>query len=220
MPTNDFDPGLKTFQGPATPENPGYELQDVNVGGIATFVAGLSGFVLIFYFFCFFMGKVINHELIRQDGPVDQWHTAANSLGATPHGEKREDLTSNYEFEQRQLGQVAKNFPMPQLQTDDGNQDTADLHAKEDLLLDNYSTANDIPAGAVRIPIDRAMELIVSRGLPKPSNAGAAAPLMAGETKPVITVPLTSGFARTGYELQTIQAREQKNEYEKAEAKQ
>jgi hypothetical protein len=212
--------GLKTFQGPATPENPGYELQDVNVGGIATFVAGLSGFVLIFYFFCFFMGKVINHELIRQDGPVDQWHTAANSLGATPHGEKREDLTSNYEFEQRQLGQVAKNFPMPQLQTDDGNQDTADLHAKEDLLLDNYSTANDIPAGAVRIPIDRAMELIVSRGLPKPSNAGAAAPLMAGETKPVITVPLTSGFARTGYELQTIQAREQKNEYEKAEAKQ
>ena len=220
MPTNDFDPGLKTFTGPRDAENPGYELQDVNVGGIATFVAGLSGFVLIFYFFCFFMGKVINHELVKQDGPVDQWHTASNALGATPHGEKREDLTSNYEFEQRQLGQVAKNFPMPQLQTDDGNQDTADMHAKEDLLLGNYSTANDLPAGAVRIPIERAMELVVSRGLPKPSYAVTAAPLMAGETKPVVTVPLTSGFARTGYELQTIQAREQKNEYEKAEAKQ
>ena len=31
-------------------------------------------------------------------------------------------------------------FPTPRLETDDGNQDTADLHAREDLLLDHYSS--------------------------------------------------------------------------------
>ena len=31
-------------------------------------------------------------------------------------------------------------FPEPRLDIDDGNQATADLHAREDLLLDHYST--------------------------------------------------------------------------------
>jgi hypothetical protein len=43
--------------------------------------------------------------------------------------------------------------------------------------------------------------------------------LMAGEVKPVITAPLTDGFARTSYELDAIQAREQKLEFAHAEAK-
>jgi hypothetical protein len=40
--------------------------------------------------------------------------------------------------------------------------------------------------------------------------------LMAGDEKPTVQAPLTSGFARTGYELQTIEAREQKLSYGKA----
>ena len=38
----------------------GYETTDVNVGGVAVFLAGLFGFLLIFFLFCFFMGKAIN----------------------------------------------------------------------------------------------------------------------------------------------------------------
>ena len=50
-------------------------------------------------------------------------------------------------------------FPNPRLDTDDGNQATADLHAREDLLLDHYSSvAGD--SSTIRIPISRAMELI------------------------------------------------------------
>jgi len=197
-------------------ENPGYETQDVNVGGIITFLAGLSGFVIVFFFFCFLMGKIINYALIKHDGPTDKWHTSVNNLGYTPHGEKREDLMSNAAIEQRQLQGMTTVFPMPRLQTDDGNQDTADLHAREDLLLENYSTSPDLPAGTVRIPIDQAMKLIVERGLPKPSAAATATTLMAGESKPTVTMPLTDGFARTGYELQTIEEREQKNNYNRA----
>jgi len=40
---------------------------------------------------------------------------------------------------------------------------------------------------------------------------------MAGETAPVVNAPLTDGFARTGYELDTIEARNERNNYEHAE---
>jgi hypothetical protein len=198
--------------------NPGYETQDINVNGIVTFLAGLSGFVIIFFFFCFVMGKAINYALAKQDGPADKWHQSV-TLGATPRGDKREDLTSNATMEQRQLQQMTQVFPTPRLETDDGNQDLADLHAREDLLLDNYSSSNDLPAGTIRIPIAQAMKLVVQRGLPKAAVVTTTPTLMAGENKPTITAPLTDGFARTGYELQTMEAREQKNEYEHAEKK-
>ncbi len=200
-------------------ENPGYEVQDVNVGGIVTFLAGLCGFLLIFFVFCFVMGKAINTGLLKEDGPADRWH------GGMPGHEsevsrKREDLASNVTMEQREYATMTQKFPTPRLQTDDGNQDTADMHAKEDLLLENYSTAADLPAGTVRIPIERAMLLIAQRGLPQaPSAAQASETEMAGDAKPVVTVPLTDGFARTGYELDQMASREQRLEFNQAEAK-
>lgn len=201
-------------------EHPGYETQDVSIGGIITFLAGLSGFVIIFFFFCFAMGKAINYALVKHDGEPDKWHQQPVLLGETPRGEKREDLTSNATMEQRELSQMTQVFPTPRLETDDGNQDVADLHAREDLLLNYYSTSQDLPAGTVRIPIDRAMQLILQRGLPQAPAAQQPSALMAGESAPTVTAPLTDGFARTGYELQTIEARNEKNEYNHAEGKQ
>ena len=68
-------------------------------------------------------------------------------------------------MEQQQLREMVQRFPTPRLQTDDGNLETAELHAREDLLLDNYSWV-DRQSGKVRIPIARAMELIAQHGLP------------------------------------------------------
>jgi hypothetical protein len=68
-------------------------------------------------------------------------------------------------MQQQQLQQMTANFPEPRLDIDDGNQATADLHAREDLLLEHYSTVDGQP-GTIRIPIERAMELIAQRGLP------------------------------------------------------
>jgi hypothetical protein len=199
-------------------EHPGYEIEDVSVGGIVTFLAGLSGFVIIFFFFCFAMGKGINYLLVQHDGPKDKWHSDGMKMGA-PDTKGREDLTSNATMQQRELQQMTKVFPTPQLQTDDGNQDVADLHAREDLLLNYYSNSADLPAGTVRIPIDRAMELIVQRGLPVAPAAESKPTLMAGEHAPTVAAPLTNGFARTGYELETIAAREERNDYAHAVAK-
>ncbi len=200
-------------------ENPGYEIQDVNVGGIVTFLAGLCGFLLIFFVFCFVMGKAINTGLLKEDGPADKWH------GGMPGHEneisrKREDLASNATLEQREYASMTQRFPTPRLQTDDGNQDTADMHAREDLLLENYSTNSDLQGGAVRIPIDRAMQLIVQRGLPQaPGGTQSGDTQMAGDARRVVTAPLTNGFARTGYELDQMTMREQRLEFNQAEAK-
>lgn len=220
------DPLHPSGQSPMRPRerneetNPGYEVQDVNVGGIITFLAGLCGFLVVFFVFCFVMGKAINTTYLNQDGPADKWH------GGTPGHEgevsrKREDLTSNAILEQREFASMTQKFPTPRLETDDGNQDTADLHSREDLLLENYSTAADLPSGTVRIPIDRAMQLIAQRGLPMaPSASQASETEMAGDARPVATAPLTDGFARTGYELDQMTAREQRVQFNQAEARQ
>lgn len=208
MPTNDHKPELHVrHEHVSNPDAPGYEVTDVNINGIVVFLSGLVGFLLVFFVFCWVMGKVINGALAKADGPADKWHQTEAKGGM--------GLTSNPVFQQRKLQQLTEAFPEPRVDLDDGNQQTADLHAREDLMLDHYSKVEG--GTAIRIPIDRAMELIAQRGLPV--HAAAAGEMkMAGDVEPQIQAPLTNGFARTGYELGVIEAREQKMDFGRAEA--
>jgi hypothetical protein len=221
MPTN--DPEIHQTPGPHDAhvrdvESPGYETTDVNASGVAVFLAGLFGFVVIFFFVCFALGKLINNGIEKSDGPTTKWNKLSAFAGAETTNGKRQDLASNPEMQQKEFQQMTSTFPEPRLDIDDGNQATADMHAREDLLLDYYSVTPAETGGSIRIPISRAMELIAQRGLPVNSQAAAATVEMAGDEKPVVQAPLTSGFARTGYELEVIEAREQKLSYGKAEA--
>jgi hypothetical protein len=218
MPTNDHDLNKPAAHDPhaSDSESPGYETTDVNVGGVTVFLAGLFGFVLVFFVVCFVIGRVINTAIEKQDGPPNKWNQLSAFTGAESTGGKRQDLASNPEMQQKQFQQMTSTFPEPRLDIDDGNQATADLHAREDLLLDHYSIVADQP-GAVRIPISRAMQLIAQRGLPVNAQVETTSVLMAGDQKPVVEAPLTTGFARTGYELDVIEARAQKMSYGKAE---
>src|ERR1700761_3438119 len=186
-------------------DSPGYEVTDVNVNGIVVFLASLGAFVGVFFIFCFGMGKVINTAILKSDGPPNKW----NMIGAQPAG-KRQDLTSNAVMEQQQLNRMVQRFPTPRLQTDDGNLEIAEMHAREDLLLDHYSWI-DRSSGKLRIPIDRAMQLVADR-LPVAAAEQTTEPLMAGDRIPVVTAPLTDGFARTGYEQQYLETLEQQRE--------
>jgi hypothetical protein len=183
-------------------DSPGYEVTDVEVKGVVVFLAALAVFVGVFFVVCFVLGKVINTAILKKDGPPNKW----NQIGAPPTG-KREDLTSNAVMEQKQLNQMVQRFPTPRLQTDDGNLEIAEMHAREDLLLDYYSWV-DRSSGKVRIPIARAMQLIAQHGLPVAAEEQTE-PLMAGDKAPVLAVPLTDGFARTGYEQQYMETIEQ-----------
>lgn len=174
----------------------GYELTDVSVGGVGYFLVALGVTIVVFFIFAFGMGKVINTVLRRSDGPPNPWQQAG---GTAAGGVRGNSMESSPIIEQKQLHQMVQAFPTPRLQTDDGDQDLTDLHAREDLLLTHY-TYVDSAQGKVRIPIDRAMQLVAERGLPVAPQAAGHGPLMYGDVPPNVQVPLTSGFARTGYE--------------------
>ena len=169
----------------------GYELSDVRVTGIVVFLTALAIFVAVTGILCYGIGKVINAQMKKEDGPNSKWTKTAEvrELGNMP---------SSPEL-QNKMAELTQQFPSPRVQTDDGNQDVADLHAREDLLLENYTRVEGKP-GQVRVPIERAIELVAQHGLPvaPPAQKGT---LMTGDVEPAVTEPLTNGFARTAYEL-------------------
>ena len=173
----------------------GYERTDANVVGIVVFLTALAIFAAVTGLLCYGIGKVINAHMNKEDGPNSKWTKTVDvrQLGNMP---------SSPEL-QNKVAELTQTFPTPRLQTDDGNQDVADLHAREDLLLSNYSWI-DQSMGTVRIPVERAMELIAQRGLPVAPPVEVQPP-MTGDNRPAITLPLTNGFARTSFEQEEAQ---------------
>jgi hypothetical protein len=169
----------------------GYEASDVRVSGVVVFLVALTVFAVVTGLLAYGLGKVLDARMSKEDGQPSRW---AKQVDVRPLG----NMPSNPEM-QSKLNEMTQSFPAPKLQTDDGNQDVTDLHAREDLLLENYSWVDEAHS-KVRIPIGRAMDLIAQRGLPV-AKAVELTPLMTGDKKPVIALPLTNGFARTGYEL-------------------
>ena len=176
----------------------GYEKTDVGVTGIVVFLVSLGIFVAVTGVLCYGIGYVFNKHLDAEDGPNNKWTKTADirQLG---------NLPNNPEM-QHKVAEITQQFPTPRVQVDDGNQDVADLHQREDLLLDNYTWV-DRSQGKVRIPIERAMALLVENNTLKTVAPAQAAPLLTGDTRQgVVTTPLTDGFARTGYEQDQAQA--------------
>ncbi|MDR3740896.1 MAG: hypothetical protein P4L40_17915 [Terracidiphilus sp.] len=174
----------------------GYEPSDVRVTGIIVFLTALTIFVVVTGVVSFGFGKLINAHMNKEDGPNTKW---AKTVDVRELG----NLPANPEL-QRKMAELTQTFPAPRVQTDDGSQDVTDLHQWEDLLLEHYSWA-DRSQGKVRIPIERAMELLAARGL-QVAPAEQQPVLMTGDKHPALQTPLTNGFARTGYEQEQAAA--------------
>jgi hypothetical protein len=175
----------------------GYEPSDVRAGGIVIFLVAMVVFVVVTAALCYGVGKAINARLKRENGAPNRWSQTVDvrQLGNMP---------SNPEL-QNKLAEITQTFPTPRVQTDEGNQDIANLHAREDLLLNDY-TWIDRSKGTVRIPIERAMELVAQQGLPV-APAVKSSPSLTGDSEPEIAAPLTNGFARTAYEQEAAEKR-------------
>ncbi len=116
----------------------GYEQSDVRVTGILVFLTALG--VLVGRG----GGAVLWHrqgdqyaELKREDGPNSKWTKTMDvrELGNLPNNPQL----------QHQMATLTQQFPTPRVQLDDGNQDVADLHVREDLLLENYTRIDGQP---------------------------------------------------------------------------
>jgi len=169
----------------------GYEPTDVKVTGIVVFLISMGIFVGVVGLVAYGLGKVMDAHMAKVDGPPNRWTKTVNvrELGNLPSSPAL----------QNKMADLVQDFPTPRLQIDDGNQDLVNLHQREDLLLSNYSWV-DATHTKVRIPIERAMELIAQRGLPV-APAVQRQQVMMGDSVPTVTMPLTNGFARTSYEL-------------------
>jgi hypothetical protein len=169
----------------------GYEVSDVKITGIVVFLVALGVFVGVTFVLCFGIGKVINARMNREDGPTNKWSKTVDirQLGNLPSSPAM----------QNKVAELTQSFPTPRVQTDDGNQDLVDLHLHEDLLLEHYSWVNQ-QQGKLRIPIERAMELVVSKNMLSVMQPAPTEAPMAGDAEPRVTTPLTDGFSRTAYE--------------------
>ena len=200
MSPHEHDDDFMSSHGPEEIDaSAGYEKSDVRVTGIVVFLTALFIFVAVIGVLSYGIGKVINARMNREDGPNSKWTKTVDirQLGNMP---------SSPELQNR-VAELTQTFPTPRLQADngDGAEDLAALHQRESLLLNNYSWI-DRSKGTVRIPIERAMELIAQRGLPVAPEVQLA-PLLAGDKAPKVVMPLTSGFAPTGYEQELAATR-------------
>lgn len=71
-------------------------------------------------------------------------------------------------------GEIKENFPQPRLETDERTE-INDFRVGEEDKLNSYGWV-DQNAGVVRIPIDRAIDLIAQRGLPTTPKTGTVPP--------------------------------------------
>jgi len=130
--------------------NGGFERRDIGVGGVLYFLAGLAVFGLISHFMVTALYHYLERQTEAQQAPVSP--LVAHAPADTRH------LAVDYR------DYLKQNFPSPQLEIDERNQlDKIRLDEEQTLSTYDYVDQN---AGTVRIPIDRAMDLIAQRGLP------------------------------------------------------
>lgn len=155
-------------------QNPdvGHETSDVNVRGIVGFAAGLALCTVLICFVLYGMFMLLRKGFTGQPVNVNA-------------------LTGTHEPAEPSAKAAAQIFPEPRLQTDYFG-DLAKVRADWNEHLNTYGWV-DKNQGVVHIPIDRAMQLVLQRGLPTRSapQSQAAAP----QQKKPATKPRAGGTA-------------------------
>ena len=135
-----------------------FEHQDLQVAGIVHFLIALIAITVLCLFGIRGLYKFLDHRDKAEQSPVNPLIT--NAPGDTLHVAP---------------GYPQKAFPDPKLEEDERGQLNGIL-LNEEKTLYSYGWV-DQKAGTVRIPIERAMELIVQRGLPvRPEGAVGGSP--------------------------------------------
>lgn len=137
--------------------NGAFERRDIGIGGVLWFLAALAlaGVIITFVVNGFYHHLQMRSE--AEQAPVSP--LVKNAPKDTRH------LSTDYK------DYLKQNFPSPQLEIDERTQ-LDQIRLNEEETLATYGWV-DQKAGIVRIPIERAMDLIAQRGLPARSQDGA-----------------------------------------------
>jgi hypothetical protein len=133
---------------PANPTgNGGYERSDIGSAGVLYFLLGLFVAGLFIFFLVDGIYSYLDKRSQAEQAPVNPLVT--NAPADTRH------ISKDYPQD---------TFPNPKLEEDERGQLNG-IRLKEEQTLSTYDYI-DKNAGTIRIPIDRAMDLIAQRGLP------------------------------------------------------
>ena len=139
--------------------NGGYERQDIGVAPILYFLLGLAVAGLLVYFVVNGIYSYLEKQSELQQTPVSPLVTNAPT-------DTRKLPTDYGDY-------LKQSFPSPQLEIDERNQ-LDKIRIEEEQTLSTYDWV-DQKGGTVRIPIDRAMDLLAQRGLPVRAQTGTDA---------------------------------------------
>jgi hypothetical protein len=160
-------------------QHDGFEHEDLSPSSVFYFLAGLALLGLVIYLLMFGMYRFLDSYA--------KVHQPALSPMATPQADTRTMTPEN-----------TQTFPQPRLEEDERTQ-LRQFIEDQDRKLATYDWV-DKDKGTLRIPIDRAMELIVERGLPvRPEGASSpqnsAAQTSAPQKKQTPKPPAAKGAA-------------------------
>jgi len=145
----------------------GFERRDIGVGGVLYFLLGLTVFGVISHFMVTALYHYLEKQTEAQQAPVSA--LVKNAPADTRH------LSVDYK------DYLKQNFPSPQLEIDERNQ-LDRIRLDEEQTLSTYDYI-DQKTGTVRIPIERAMDLIAQRGLPARAQTTATPAAVGGNKK-------------------------------------
>jgi len=144
-----------------------YERRDIGVAGVLYFLLGLLVAGVMVHFIVnglyWYLGKRSEAEQTPVSPLVKSVPSDTRHL---PEEYKTDSEGADYEK------YLEKNFPQPQLETNERTE-LNKVRLREEDILSTYGYV-DKNAGTVRIPIDRAMDLLVQRGLPVRTQAETA----------------------------------------------
>ena len=150
-----------------TPNQPinhdGFEQEDLSSRSALYFLAGLVLVCLVVYLIVFGMYRFLDSYATAHQPPM--------SPMVTPEADTRAVTPQN-----------AETFPQPRLEENERTQFRSFIE-DQDRKLATYDWV-DKDRGTVRIPIDRAMELIAQRGLPVHEEGATSAQSSAAQSSP------------------------------------
>lgn len=132
-----------------------YERRDIGVAGVLYFLAGLAAAGILVHFLVSGM-----YSYLEKRSDAEQPHVSPLV----------QNVPTDTRHVSRDYPQAA--FPSPKLEEDERGQ-LNDIRLQEEQTLSTYGWI-DQKAGTVRIPIDRAMDLLAQRGLPVRAQAAAS----------------------------------------------
>jgi hypothetical protein len=136
-----------------------YERRDIGIGGVLYFMVGLAVTAIVIHFVVAGLYRYLENRSEAAQKAISPLVTnPVRDTRTLPPQFKTDSEGTDYEK------YLEKNFPTPQLEVDERTQ-LNKVRLYEENTLSTYDYV-DKDAGTVRIPIDRAMDLLVQRGLP------------------------------------------------------